>query len=88
MERVTKEFEIEIGKIRYTFTIEFSYHEGNSAIDPTEQEESELYYWEFVGPIHAWDMEEETEYFVEDEKEIKMIIDWLGIDELFNKALS
>lgn len=88
MERVSKEFEIEIGKIRYTFEIEFTYYEGNSAIDPTEQEEAELYDWDFDGPIYAWDLEGEFGYIVEDDKELDMLTDWIDIDELFYEAIS
>ena len=88
METVTQEFEIEIGKIRYSGEIQFWYYAGTYSIDPTEGEDTELKDWEFDGPIHAWDMEEETEYFVKDEKEVEMVKDWICIEDLFSEAIS
>ena len=88
MERITKEYEIEIGKIRYSFDIEFNYDEGSGGDDPRDWVDPDLYYWEFDGPIHAWDMEEETEYFVKDEKEVEMVKDWICIEDLFSDAIS
>lgn len=88
MERLTKEFEIEIGVIRYVFEIEFSFYEGKSALDPTEQEDAELAGWDFDGPINAWDMEEEIGYTVENDREVEMIWSRIDIDELFYQAIS
>lgn len=88
METLTKEFEIEIGKFRYTFDIEFNYYEGTHSIDPTEGEDAELDSWDFDGPISGWDMEEEIEYIITDVKEIQMIKDWICIDDLFQEAIS
>ena len=88
METITKEFEIEIGKFRYTFDIEFNYYGGTRSIDPTEGEDAELKDWEFYSPIMGWDMEEETEYIITDPKEIQMIKDWICIEDLFQEAIS
>lgn len=88
MERITKDFEIEIGKIQYQFSIEFTYDEGNSECDPTEQEDAELYSWDFDSEIYAWDTEQEKSYPVDDPKEIKMLTDWIDIEELFYEAIS
>lgn len=88
MESLTKEFEVEIGKIRYTFTIEFNYYEGINSIDPTECTDHELNWWDFDGNIFAWDMEEETESIVTDPKEIEMIKNWICVEDLFEDAIS
>ena len=87
METVTQEFEIEIGKIRYSGEIQFGYYAGTYSIDPTEGEDTELKDWEFYGPMMAWDMEEETEFEVTDANEIAMVTEWLSIESLFEKAI-
>jgi hypothetical protein len=84
MERITKEFTKSIGNVDYTFEIEFSYYAGTWAIDPRNQDPSELYIHEFTEPIHAWDNATEIGYEVEPEELEKLI----NIEDLFIEAIS
>lgn len=88
MQTIRKEYEIEIGKIRYSFEIEFSYYQGIWALDPTDQEPAKLANWEFYNHVMGFDVEEETEFIVANEKEIQMIKDWVCIEDMFNEAVS
>jgi len=88
MESVTKEFEIEIGPIVYTFSIEFNYYEGKWALDPTESEDAELDSWDFDGPINAWDNRTDIGYEVTNANEIEVIKEEIDIYSLFEDAIS
>ena len=81
-------FEIEIGIIRYSGKVEFTYKEGKWALDPRDETQTEMLGWELDFPVMAWDMEEEIEYKVDSDNEFEMVQTWLPIDELFEKALS
>ncbi len=88
MERVTKEFEKTIDGVEYGFSIEFTYHEGNSVIDPTEQVDAKLYHWEFVDTVWAFDTITEKTREADSDRELVMLKNNISIQELFQEAIS
>jgi hypothetical protein len=88
MKTIIKDFEVQIGHIFYSFTIEFRYYPGTHSIDPTEGEDSELISWDFDGPIHAFDMSKNLDYQVSNQIEISVIKEYIDIYDLFDQAIS
>jgi len=88
METVKREIEKTLGDVDYNFTLEFWYWPGNSAIDPTDQEDSKLVHWDFDGPIEAWNNKTDVGYQVSDPFELEYIKGNIDAEDEFQEAIS
>jgi hypothetical protein len=88
METITREFNLVVGCVEYSFTIKFWYYEGERSDDPRFGEEDELVDWEFDSQIFAYDLESSSSWEVRDELEIKSLVKKIDVLGLFEEAIS